>query len=66
MSTLVYICKNLPKLEPTVTGSPDLTCPSQLGSESSANGVTEGGVEEGGAGRKRGCEESMKDQIRSV
>ena len=29
----------------SVTGSHDLTCPSQLGSESSANGVTEGGTE---------------------
>ena len=49
-----------------VTGSPDLICPSQLGSESSANGVTEGGAEEGGVGRKKGCEEGVRDQIWSV
>ena len=41
--------KQLIKGGGNVTGSPDLTCPSQLGSGSSANGVTEGGAEEGGA-----------------
>ena len=57
--------KQLIKGGGNVTGSPDLTCPSQLGSESSANGVTEGGAEEGGAGRKRGVKK-VRVQIRSV
>ena len=37
-----------------VMGSHDLTCPSQLGSESSTNGVMVGGTEGGEAGIKRG------------
>ena len=46
-----------------VTGSPDLTCPSQLGSGSSANGVTESGDEGGGAEIYKGlkCKETDKD-----